>query len=190
MKNPRIYELRLTYHARVVIENVDSSPQARELITVAIVDKLGERPNAAKTISVAEAETSEDYFEDDYDRVFIDENGTAHSKPTPWLDSLERIDIYSQEVKDDAYWEDILAEYSEVCGFFSEALLEPSDFPCIEQYDMNHDHIIFFMVESEFMRLANKLTSEAKNRRDYYLLKFPRLRDGLSHYRTRHDEEA
>jgi hypothetical protein len=185
MKKPRVYDLRLTYHAKVVFENVDSPTQARELITDLIVNRLSERPITTKRISVTESDTSEDYFEDNYDRVFIDEKGNAGSNATPWLESLEKIDIFSRTAKDDAYWEDILREYSEVCSIFGDALSHPSDFPRIEQYDGDDDQIVFFMVQSEFMRLGDKLTNEARNRRDYYLLKFPKLRDGLSLYRSR-----
>ena len=168
-------------HFRCIL--VSESPDTRtDGITIqrAFVEALPLIEDVNERIEVKPLDFDTEDFSDYDALLFLSANGKASESPTPWLSNFIE-DYYPPGSNDEAEgWKTALERYSTDILAFQDALSTASDFPNIPEYECSEYEIMRFIVSTKDDLQSRP--SEERNRRNYYLLKYPKLRQALMDY--------
>ena len=120
---------------------------------------------------------------DEYDEmVFLDSNKKVSEEPSEWVQCF--INDYFPEWETDytLQWKIALENYAKDLACFEEAFSQPSKFPAVAEYQKSDYEIMRFLIDTYSDCAKSAASNDDRNKRNYYFLRYPKLREGLIRY--------
>jgi hypothetical protein len=80
-------------------------------------------------------------------------------------------------------WKIALENYTKDLECFEEAFSQQSQFPVVADYEKSEYEIMRFLIDTYSDCAKSNTSDDDRNKRNYFFLRYPKLREGLIRYR-------